>query len=701
MSRKIPLTKLRNIGIMAHIDAGKTTATERCLYYTGRTYKIGEVHEGAAEMDWMEQERERGITITSAATYCPWRDYIIQIIDTPGHVDFTAEVERSTRVLDGAVALFCAVGGVEPQSETVWRQADRYKVPRLAFVNKMDRIGADFKQVLEMMRERLKCHPVPIQIPIGSEDKFQGVVDLIEMKALVWEMSGDKGEIYKTIEIPEELRADANEFRELMLESLSEYDDVFAEKFLEEGEFQPDELREYIRLATLAIHITPVLCGSAFKNKGIQPLLDAVINYLPSPLDVLPVEGHPVDNSDDIITRKADDKEPFAALSFKIMADPHIGKLTFIRIYSGELRSGSYVYNPIRDKNERIGRILRMHANEREQIDSARTGDIVAIVGLKNTFTGDTLCDPDKPIVLESIDFPEPVISIAVEPKTRADSDKLGKALGRLADEDPTFRIKVDDETNQTLLSGMGELHLEVLCDRLKREYKVDVNVGSPQVSYRETVTKESKTEVKFVRQSGGRGQYAHVELIVKPRKPGKGFMFKNEIIGGAIPKEFIPAVEKGVIEAMMTGVLAGFPMVDLRVHLIDGSFHAVDSSELAFKICGSMAFRDAVKKASPMLLEPIMHLEIVTPSDYLGDIIGNLNQRRAKVEDISNRGDIQNIRAAAPLAEMFGYATSLRSLTQGRATYTMKFSHYQKTPKNVEEDVVGIHTGKKTAEKS
>ncbi|GAB4315255.1 MAG: elongation factor G [Candidatus Sumerlaeia bacterium] len=698
MPRSIPLKRLRNIGIMAHIDAGKTTTTERILYYTGRTYKMGEVHEGSTEMDWMEQERERGITITSAATYCPWKDYVIQIIDTPGHVDFTAEVERSVRVLDGAVALFCAVGGVEPQSETVWRQADKYHVPRLAFVNKMDRIGADFQQVLQMMRERLKCHPVPIQLPIGAEDKFQGIVDLVQMKACVWDESDETGSTWQTVEIPDSMKAEAARHRDLMLESLSEYDDVFAEKYLEGGEFSPEELKKYIRQATLKIHITPVLCGSAFKKKGIQPLLDAVVDYLPSPLDVPPVTGHAVNDESELIERKADDNEPLAALAFKIMADPHIGKLTFVRLYSGTLRSGSYVYNPIRDKSERIGRILRMHANDREQIDEAFTGDIIAIVGLKDTYTGDTLCDPDKPIILESIEFPEPVISIAVEPKTRADQDKLSKALQRLADEDPTFRIRVDDETNQTLLSGMGELHLEILVDRLKREYKVDVNVGNPQVAYRETITEEAEAEVKFVKQTGGHGQYAHVRLAVKPREPGKGFMFKNEIVGGAIPKEFIPSVEKGVIEAMTTGVLAGFPMVDLRVHLLDGSFHPVDSSDLAFKICGSLCFREAAMKAKPILLEPIMSLEVITPSDYLGDIIGNLNQRRAKIEDISTRGDIQSIRAQAPLAEMFGYATALRSLTQGRASYTMKFSHYQAAPKDVAEKVVGVHSGASAA---
>jgi elongation factor G len=692
MARKYPLNRLRNIGIMAHIDAGKTTTTERILYYTGRTYKIGEVHDGAAEMDWMDQERERGITITSASTQCLWRDHMINIIDTPGHVDFTVEVERSIRVLDGAVALFCAVGGVEPQSETVWRQADKYGVPRLAFVNKMDRVGADFFRCLEMMKKRLGCHPVPLQVPIGAEENFKGVIDLVDMRARIWtgdaEMNQDTPFEYR--DIPEDQKEQAAKYREEMLEALAEYDEPFMERFLEDHEFEPEELHKMIRQATLAAHITPVLCGSAFKNKGVRMLLDSIVEYLPSPLDVPAIKGH-VESEDETPTvRHPDDKEPFSALAFKVMTDPHMGKLTYIRVYSGTLERGSYVYNPNTDVNERVSKLLFMHANDREEVQEVRTGDIAAVVGLKRTTTGHTLCDPDKPIVLESMTFPEPVVTIAIEPKTKTDEEKLSTSLAKLAEEDPTFRVTTNPETNQLIISGMGELHLEVLVERLRREFKVDANVGKPQVAFRETISKTTEVEARFVRQTGGHGQFAVVKLRVEPGVPGGGFEFQNKIVGGVIPREYIPAVETGVVEAMKTGVLAGFPMVDMVVSLIDGNFHPVDSSELAFHIAGSMAFKDASSKSAPKLLEPIMDLEIVTPSEYLGDVIGGLNQRRASVREINPRSrEIQTVAAIAPLAEMFGYATALRSATQGRAAYTMQFSHYDKAPDSVVKEIM------------
>jgi elongation factor G len=694
VARKTPLKRVRNIGIMAHIDAGKTTTTERILFYTGRTYKIGEVHEGAAEMDWMEQERERGITITSAATQCSWKDHIINIIDTPGHVDFTVEVERSIRVLDGAVALFCSVGGVEPQSETVWRQADRYRVPRLAFVNKMDRIGADFFGCVQMMKDRLGCHPVPLQIPVGAEERFRGVVDLVRMKALVWPEGTDetKGSHYNVEEIPAEMEAQAREWHQKMLESIAEYDEDFMAKYLESEthDFEPDELTKLIRESVLHARITPVLCGSSFKNKGVQPLLDAIIDYLPSPTDVPPVTGENPETNQ-IEERTADDNMPFTALAFKIMSDPHVGKLTYFRVYSGVLKSGSYVLNASKDETERVGRILLMHANDREPLDEVRTGDIAAAVGLKHTTTGNTLCDPDHPIVLEPMQFPEPVIHIAVEPKTKADQERMSTALARLAEEDPTFRVRTDEETNQTIISGMGELHLEIIVDRMKREYRVEANVGKPQVAYRETLGRGiDKVEGKYIRQSGGKGQYGHVVLKIEPMEPGFGFEFINEIVGGTIPKEYIPAVEKGVVGAMKTGVLAGFPVVDVRVTLFDGSFHPVDSSEMAFEFAGSIAFKEGARKCDPQLLEPIMAVEVVTPEEYIGDVLGNLSSRRGKIEESGRRGNAQVVRANVPLSEMFGYATTLRSQTQGRATYTMQFSHYERVPKAIAEQITG-----------
>jgi elongation factor G len=690
MSRATKIENLRNIGIMAHIDAGKTTTTERILFYSGRTHKIGEVHEGATEMDWMPQERERGITITSAATQCQWKHCRINIIDTPGHVDFTVEVERSVRVLDGAVALFCAVGGVEPQSETVWRQADKYGVPRIAFVNKMDRIGADFFNAVKMMRDRLECHPVPIQVPIGAEEKFRGIIDLVEMRARLWPSDDqDRGRKFVDSDIPPELSDLAGAWREKMLEALSEYDDAFAERFLEEADFTAEELHGHIRRATTQSNITPVLCGSAFKNKGVQLLLDAVINYLPSPLDVGAVKGTDPD-SGELAERQPRDAEPFSALAFKIMSDPHVGKLTYLRVYSGKMDRGASCLNSNKDKHERLGRILLMHANDREQIDEIRTGDIIAVVGLRTTQTGDTLCDPDHPIVLEALHPPEPVIAVAIEPKTKADQDKLGRALGALVEEDPTFKVKHDPETNQTIISGMGELHLEILVDRMKREFNVEANVGAPQVAYRETITRAVEAEGRFIRQSGGRGQYGHCALRVEPAQAGEGFEFVNQIVGGVIPREFIPPIEKGVIEAMKSGVLAGYPIVDVKVTLLDGSFHEVDSSEMAFQIAGSMGFKEAARKAGPVLLEPIMELEITTPDDYLSGVIGNLQQRRAKIAEMAPRGHAHVIGAVAPLSEMFGYATALRSLTQGRATYHMEFSHYEKAPKSVVESVGG-----------
>jgi elongation factor G len=671
---------------MAHIDAGKTTTTERILFYTGRIHKIGEVHDGAAEMDWMVQEKERGITITSATTKCMWKDHQINIIDTPGHVDFTVEVERSIRVLDGSVALFCAVGGVEPQSETVWRQADKYGVPRIAFVNKMDRTGADFFDCVEMMKTRLGANPLVIQIPIGAEDKFMGVVDLVKMEALVWR-GEELGAHYDHTEIPAELADQAKQYRIQMIEKLADFDEVIMQKYLDGQEVTEAEIKAAIRKGTLNCTITPAMCGSSFKNKGVQPLLDAVVDYMPSPEDDPLVTGvNP--RTEEKETRRADDKEPFAALAFKVMTDPYVGKLTYFRVYSGVLSSGSYIYNATSGKKERIGRLLQMHANKRQEIEEVYTGDIAAAVGLKNTSTGDTLCDEDHQIVLETISFPEPVIQIAIEPKTKADQEKLATSLNRLAEEDPTFRVNVDAETGQTLISGMGELHLEIIVDRLIREFNVDANVGKPQVAYRETIKKSVVQQGKFIRQSGGRGQYGDVVLRIESMEPGFGFEFVNEIVGGVVPKEYVPAVEKGVIEAMKSGVLAGYPVVDVKVALIDGSYHDVDSSEMAFKIAGSMAFQAGAKKCNPILLEPMMSVEVVTPEEFMGDVIGNLSSRRGRVSGLEKRGNGQVIRATVPLSEMFGYATALRSLTQGRANYTMQFSHYEEVPKNVAEQI-------------
>ena len=693
MPRKFALEKTRNIGIMAHIDAGKTTTTERILYYTGRTYKMGEVHEGAAVMDWMEQEQERGITITSAATTTQWKDYRINIIDTPGHVDFTVEVERSLRVLDGAIALFDSVAGVEPQSETVWRQADKYRVPRIAYINKMDRIGADFERGVQTMVDRLGAHPVPIQLPIGSEQDFKGIVDLVTNKAIIYK--DELGKEQDVIEIPAELADGAAAAREHLLEELSHYDDELLEMILEEHEIPVDRLKQAIRQATLGIKLTPVLCGSSFKNKGVQPLLDAVIDYLPSPLDVPPVEGvEPAKGSSNgdehPAVRHASDEEPFAALAFKIMADPYVGKLTYFRVYSGRLDAGARVLNVSTGRTERIGRILMMHANEREEVKEVFAGDIAAAVGIKQVVTGDTLAAPDKPVKLETIEFPEPVIKVAIEPKTKADQEKMSTALGRLAEEDPTFQVRTNEETGQTEISGMGELHLEVLVDRMLREYKVDANVGRPQVSYRETIRGTAeKVEGRFVRQTGGSGQYGIVYINVEPA-PGEGFDFVNKIKGGAIPTEFIPAVEKGVEEALENGPRAGYPMVDVRVTLTDGKYHDTDSSEIAFKVAGSLALKEAARRAKPVLLEPIFAVEVVTPEEFMGDVIGDLNRRRGHVHGMEQRGNAQVVSAFVPLAEMFGYATDLRSNTQGRATYTMQFERYDEVPANIAEKVVG-----------
>ncbi len=685
---KVPLDKVRNIGIIAHIDAGKTTTTERILYYTGRIHKIGEVHEGAAEMDWMEQEKERGITITSATTTCFWRDHRINIVDTPGHVDFTIEVERSLRVLDGAVTILCSVGGVQPQTETVWRQADKYRVPRIIFVNKMDRIGADFFRVVGEVEEKLGAKPVPVQIPIGAEDEFKGVVDLITMKAIVWEEE-TLGAKYHYEEIPEDLLPVAEEWREKMLEAIADVDEEIMMKYLEGEEITEDEIKAALRKGTIELQFFPMLCGSAFKNKGVQPLLDAIVDYLPSPLDIPPIKGiNPKTGEEE--ERPASYDAPFAALAFKILTDPYVGQLTFVRVYSGLMESGSYVYNATRDKKERLARILRMHANKREEIPVLGAGDIAAAVGLRETYTGDTLCDPEHPILLEAMEFPEPVISVAVEPKTKADQEKLSLALQKLAKEDPSFRVSMDHETGQTIISGMGELHLEIIVDRLKREFGVDVNVGKPQVAYRETIKKEVTSEGKFIKQTGGRGQYGHVWLKIEPLEPGKGFEFHETIKGGVVPKEYIPAVEAGVREAMETGVVAGYPMTDIKVTLFDGSYHEVDSSEMAFKIAGSIAFKEGAKKANPVLLEPIMEVEVTTPEEFMGDVIGDLNKRRGRVQGMEARGNAQVIKALVPLAEMFGYATDLRSMTQGRATYIMRFSHYEEVPPNVAEQIIG-----------
>ncbi|HMQ67685.1 MAG TPA: elongation factor G [Ignavibacteria bacterium] len=693
MARQVTLAKTRNIGIMAHIDAGKTTTTERILYYTGRLHRIGEVHEGAATMDWMEQEKERGITITSAATTCSWNDHRINIIDTPGHVDFTAEVERSLRVLDGAVALFCSVGGVEPQSETVWRQADKYRVPRIAFVNKMDRTGADFFHAVEMMKDRLKANAVPIQLPIGQGTLFTGIIDLVTMKARMYN-DENLGATFEDVEIPESLIEQANEYRHKLLEAVADVNDTLLEKFLDGQEISEKEILDVLRKATIEVKIIPVLCGSSFKNKGVQSLLDRVIDLLPSPSDVGDVEGHHY-HTDDHVQRKVSDDEKFTALAFKIMTDPFVGKLTFFRVYSGKAEAGSYVYNSISHKKERFSRLLQMHANSREDIKEVYCGDIAAAVGLKNTKTGDTLCDESDPIVLEKISFPEPVISIAIEPKTKADQDKLGESLSKLSDEDPTFRVKTDEETGQTLISGMGELHLDIIVDRLKREFKVDANVGNPQVAYKETIRKKVTQEGKFVRQSGGRGQFGHVWIELEPNEKGKGFIFENGIVGGSIPKEYINPVSDGIEEAMKNGVLAGYPVEDIKVRLFDGSFHDVDSSEMAFKIAGSMAFKEGARKASPVLLEPIMEVEVVTPEEYMGDVMGDLSSRRGRIEGMSQRSDAQVIKALVPLSEMFGYATTMRSMTQGRAIYTMQFSHYDETPKNISEQIIEKIKGK------
>lgn len=695
MPRKISLHNTRNIGIMAHIDAGKTTTTERILFYTGRLHRMGEVHEGAATMDWMEQEKERGITITSAATTCFWKDHCINIIDTPGHVDFTAEVERSLRVLDGAVALFCAVGGVEPQSETVWRQADKYGVPRIAFVNKMDRVGADFYNVINMMHERLKANAVPIQLPIGQGDMFVGQIDLINMKALIYN-EDTLGSTWTEGEIPVSLKEKAKEYRIKLLEAVSEIDDTLLEKYLNGQEISRDEIVRVLRKATLKVKIIPVLCGSSFKNKGVQALLDAIIDFLPCPEDIGEVWGHHV-HSDDHITREIRDDEKFSSLAFKIMTDPYVGKLTFFRVYSGTLKAGSYIFNPISNKKERIGRLLQMHANHREDIEEVHAGDIAAAIGLKYTKTGDTLCDESDPIILERMSFPEPVIQIAIEPKTKADQDKLSESLAKLADEDPTLKISSNEDTGQTLISGMGELHLEIIVDRLKREFKVEANIGKPQVSYKETITKKVEQEGKFIRQSGGRGQFGHVWITVEPNEKGKGFVFENKIIGGAIPKEYINPVEEGIEEAMKNGVLAGYPVEDVKVTLFDGSFHEVDSSEMAFKIAGSIAFKEAASKAGAVLLEPIMKVEVTTPEEYMGDVMGDLSSRRGKIEGMSQRSDAQVIKAMVPLSEMFGYATTMRSMTQGRAIYNMEFSHYSEVPRSISDQIVEKFKGKES----
>ncbi len=695
MARSTPISRYRNLGIMAHIDAGKTTTTERILYYTGVSHKIGEVHDGAATMDWMEQEQERGITITSAATTCFWSgmdrqfpEHRINIIDTPGHVDFTIEVERSLRVLDGACAVFCAVGGVEPQSETVWRQADKYEVPRIAFVNKMDRMGANFLRVVEQVKERLGSYAVPIQLPIGAEENFQGVVDLIRMKAIIWD-EATRGMEYEAKEIPADMLDLCNEWREVLVEAAAEANEELMDKYLEGGELSEDEIKQGLRQRTLANEIVPMMCGSAFKNKGVQAMLDAVIEFMPSPVDVPPIKGILDDKDGTEAERKADDNEPFAALAFKIATDPYVGTLTFFRVYSGVLRSGDTVLNSVKGKKERVGRILQMHANSREEIKEVRAGDIAAAVGLKDVTTGDTLCATDSVITLERMEFPEPVISVAVEPKTKADQEKMGVALSKLAQEDPSFRVNTDEESGQTIISGMGELHLEIIVDRMKREFGVEANVGAPQVSYRETIRTTVEQEGKFVRQSGGRGQYGHVYLRLEPQEPGAGYEFVNEIVGGVVPREYIPAVDKGVQEQMQNGVIAGYPVVDVKVTLYDGSYHDVDSSEMAFKIAGSMCFKEGAAKAKPVLLEPIMKVEVVTPEEYMGDVMGDLNSRRGMVQGMDDAPAGKVIRAEVPLAEMFGYATDLRSATQGRATYSMEFSKYSEVPASIAEAII------------
>ena len=689
MPRQFPLEKTRNIGIMAHIDAGKTTTTERILYYTGKTYKIGEVHDGTATMDWMEQEQERGITITSAATTAEWKEHKINIIDTPGHVDFTVEVERSLRVLDGSVAVFCAKGGVEPQSETVWRQADKYNVPRMAYINKMDIMGADFIRVVNMMNDRLRARAVPIQLPIGAEENFKGIIDLVTMKTHMY--LDDLGKDVEIIDgVPDDMKAQAAEYREKLVEAVSEQDEELMMKYLEGETLTEKEIVDGLRKGTIDVKITPVLCGSSYKNKGVQLMLDAVVAYMPSPLDIPPMYGISPDDAEEKLMRKADDKEPFSALAFKIMVDPYVGKLAFFRVYSGVIAAGSYVYNSTKRKRERIGRIVQMHANHREEIKEVYTGDIAAAVGLKDTTTGDTLCDEDHAVILEAMNFPEPVIHVAIEPKTKASQDKMGIALSKLAEEDPTFRTFTDKETGQTIIAGMGELHLEIIVDRMLREYKVEANVGKPQVSYKETIKKKVKVEGKFVRQSGGKGQYGHVWLELEPKEAGTGFEFVNKIVGGAIPKEYIPAVGNGVEEALENGVIGGYQVLDLKVTLVDGSYHEVDSSEMAFKIAGSMAFKEGMRKADPVLLEPIMKVEVTVPEDYMGDVLGDINSRRGRIDGMEARNGAQVIRGFVPLSEMFGYATDLRSKTQGRGVYAMEMDHFEEVPKNIAEKIVG-----------
>ncbi len=691
MAREYSLEKTRNIGIMAHIDAGKTTTTERILFYTGITHKIGEVHEGAATMDWMAQEQERGITITSAATTCHWKDHRINIIDTPGHVDFTVEVERSLRVLDGAVAVLTARGGVEPQTETVWRQAEKYSVPRMAYVNKMDITGADFYNVIKMMKERLNANAVAIQLPIGAEDDFQGIIDLIKMEAIVYE--DDLGKVADEVAIPEDMKDLAEEYHEKMLEAVAETDDALMEKYLGGEEITEAELKAAIRKATIACTMTPVTCGTSYRNKGVQPMLDAIVDFMPAPVDIPPIKGTNPDSGEED-HRPSSDDEPFAALAFKIMADPFVGKLAFFRVYSGVLSSGSYVYNSTKGKKERIGRILQMHANNRKELDIVYSGDIAAAVGLKDTTTGDTLCDEAHPIILESMEFPDPVISVAVEPKTKNDQEKMGVALQKLAEEDPTFRVRTDEETGQTIISGMGELHLEIIVDRMLREFKVDCAVGNPQVAYRETIRKEVECEGKFVRQSGGHGQYGHCKLRLIPQEPGEGFSFENKVVGGAIPKEFINPIEAGIKQAMEGGILAGYPVVDVKAVVFDGSYHDVDSSEAAFKVAGSMAFKSGALKANPVILEPIVKVEVIVPEDYMGDVIGDLNSRRGRIEGMEARNGAQVINAFVPLSGMFGYSTDLRSKTQGRGNYSMEVSHYEEVPKNIADGIISKNKG-------
>ncbi len=698
MPRQTPLPKLRNIGIMAHIDAGKTTTTERILFYTGRVHRLGEVHDGAATMDWMEQEQERGITITSAATTAHWRrldeEYRINIIDTPGHVDFTVEVERSLRVLDGAVAVFCAVGGVEPQSETVWRQADRYSVPRIAFVNKMDRVGADFLNVVDMIRDRLGARAYPVHLPLGQGEMFTGLIDIVERKELVYD-DDTLGAKWEEGPVPDSMGEQVESLRHELIEAVVEFDDELMEKYLEGGELSDEEVRRAIRKATIANGITPVLCGSAFKNKGVQQLLDAVVDYLPSPLEVAAIKGHLPYHDETFETREPDDDAPFSALAFKIATDPYVGKLTFFRVYSGSLPAGTHVYNSTQDSKERVGRLLQMHANHREERDEVYAGDIAAAIGLKNVKTGDTLCDGDRPIILEAMKFPEPVIDVAIEPKTKADQDKLGTGLQKLAEEDPTFRVHTDDETGQTIIAGMGELHLEIIVDRLRREFKVDANIGRPQVAYREAIKKAAeKVEAKFIRQTGGRGQYGHVVVNIEPSDPGAGFVFEDRIVGGSIPREYIGSVEQGLKEAMAGGVLAGYPLIDVRVELVDGSYHDVDSSEMAFKIAGSMAMKEAAKRAGVTLMEPIMDVEVVTPGEYMGDVMGDLSSRRGKIGGMTQRADAQVIGASVPLSEMFGYSTTLRSITQGRAVYSMQFARYAEVPKTKAQEIISEING-------